>query len=453
MDQFHLTLVCSSCRLCSSCSDGYFGLSGRCLKCTCPAGQFVAIIAVIVAWYILNVVISSNMPSFEILLSWAQLANVIGEVNLQWPNSLNKVFATANILDFDVDILEPRCIISDWSYRWNFVVQLLLPLFMGLLAVIGYGLSRLVFSFSKNLSDDSQRKLQYLSMLVDVPEEKEQLDEKWDATRARALSSFEVTYVTITKYCFDAMKCERIGDVKVLSASPDIECSSRDHKILVAMGTIGIVFYTLGYLAFVSWKLWDMYAKRSFADPSNLRQYGFLYTRFELEYFWTGVVILIRRLCFVTVLVFMNNPAFQAGAMAVITVASLMLHTYTAPYADTYLDVLFSFLLVALMFEAFGGVMFISEDLPTVNRRILEWIVLMALFILAVAFCIIFCMEVVHLYQIRTVKNMHRSAVLGKAMGQRSFLSTGSLSSSSSSSSRKFNRREVRANSSTMVGV
>ena len=436
--------MCECYRLCSQCSDGYFGLIDNCYKCSQTAGLIAAIVGLMVAWYILNVVISFNMPSLEMLLSWAQLANVIGEVNLQWPPALNKVFGIANILDFDVDILEPSCLIPSWSYRWNFVVQLLLPVFMASLAFIGYAFSRMMYSVSMRLSEMYQNKLQHLWMIFNIPENRDQLIQMWDATLAKSLSSFEVTYVTIAKYCFDALKCQKIGVVNVLAASSDIKCGSQSHNTLVALGIFGIAFYSAGYLAFVSWKLWDMYNRRSFADPKNLRQYGFLYTRFELEYFWTGIVVLIRRLAFVAVLVFVNNPAFQAGALAAITVASLMLHIYTTPYADTYLDVLFSFLMVALMFEAFGGLMFYSENLPSENRRILEWIVLMALVILAVVFFFIFCMELVHLFERQIVKKMHLNAILPKSVMWRGRPQvTFSLSNVSRTSQNKISKHEV----------
>lgn len=224
-----------------------------------------------------------------------------------------------------------------------------------------------------------------------------------------------MTYITIAKYCFDVFKCENIGGVSVLRTDPSIECNTRQHSLLIAFGIVGTLSYSVGYLCFVSWKLWRINLTRSFQDLRNLRRYGFLYRTFELDYFWSPIVVLARRLLFVMILVFINNPGFQAGSMVIIVTGSLMLHIYTAPYVDTYLDVLFSFLLIALMFEAFSGVLFYSSNLPNQNRIILEWIVLGALFMLVLIFIVIFSLEIVRIFQLKFLKGMHFRDTLKRA--------------------------------------
>ncbi|CAD7696286.1 unnamed protein product, partial [Ostreobium quekettii] len=107
-------------RLCSDCEEGYYNFVGQCYSCL-PSPVFISmVVALLVAWYILNVVVSSNVASLDMLLSWAQLANIIGEVDLNWPETLSFMFNVANILDFDVDILSPSCLLT-WSYKQNFI--------------------------------------------------------------------------------------------------------------------------------------------------------------------------------------------------------------------------------------------------------------------------------------------------------------------------------------------
>lgn len=224
--------------------------------------------------------------------------------------------------------------------------------------------------------------------------------------------SLQVTYITVTKYCFDAFKCESIGGVLVLRSDPSVECHTSTHTNLVVLGVIGILCYSVGYIVFVVWKMWTINVNRSFRDPQNLRRYGFLYRYFELDYYWTPVICLLRRLFFVVILVFMNNPALQAGALAVIINMSLMLQVYTAPYVNTYLDVLFSFLLVTLMFEAFSGVLFYSSNLPSADRAILEMIVLLALFVLIGIAVVFLLLELRQKYHHHVVKSMHCKDVL-----------------------------------------
>ncbi|GMH34270.1 hypothetical protein BSKO_02104 [Bryopsis sp. KO-2023] len=399
-------------RLCSECSKDYFGVIERCFPCPHKAAVVTMVVLLVLGWYILNVVISNNVASLEMMLSWAQLANVIGDVGLRWPKSLETMFGTANLLDFDVDILEPSCLFH-WSFTHNFVVQLLLPFVMSMLAFCGYMASVVALKYHKRAQAGETTWLRkYFSWLVHAPETEEELAQRWDKTIATFLSSVEVTYVTIAKYCFDVFKCEDIAGVSVLRTSPSVECSNREHALLIVLAIIGTLFYSIGYLAFVAYKMFQLDKTRSFQCPVNLRRYGFLYRRFELDYFWTPIIILIRRLIFVVTLVFLNNPAFQAGGLAVIIIVSLMLHVYTAPYVDTYLDVMFSFLLVALMFEAFSGVMFYSTNLPHKNRVILEWIVLLVLFVLICVFVVFFYFELSRKYCQFNVKQMHCNEIL-----------------------------------------
>lgn len=145
----------------------------------------------------INVVVSKSVASLEMILSWAQLANVIGDVHLRWPHSLQVIFGVANILDFDVDILEPSCLTS-WSFVHNFGVQLALPFLMSLMASLGYLSSLAVQMFRRKLSAKNANRLQqWLGWLVTIPHSEEELCAKWDATIATFLSSIEVCLVSI----------------------------------------------------------------------------------------------------------------------------------------------------------------------------------------------------------------------------------------------------------------
>lgn len=173
---------------------------------------------------------------------------------------------------------------------------------------------------------------------------------------------------------------------------------------------LGIVVYVIFYSGFVSWKLLSMWRARTFADPRNLRRFGSFYRCFEPDYFWMSPVYIARRLAFVMIIVFVKSPAFQAGALTTITNGSLMLHVYTAPYVSTRLDILFSFLLVALMFQTFGGLMFYTEKITSVETDFLESLVIIAIISLVLAFIILFAQEVVQVFRVIMLRKMHQRA-------------------------------------------
>ena len=55
------------------------------------------------------------------------MASVIGEFDLNWPQKLGDVFVHLfSPLDFDVDIVDLKCIWTSWGWRHNFLFQMML---------------------------------------------------------------------------------------------------------------------------------------------------------------------------------------------------------------------------------------------------------------------------------------------------------------------------------------
>jgi len=396
------------CRLCAECAPDYFGMFKKCYKCINHALIITLILIMTVAWYVLNVTVSRSVASLEMILEWAQLANIIGDINLNWTQMLTTMFGVANFMDFDVDILEPSCLIK-WGFKENFITQLLLPFVMSTIAAVGYLGSAAAYGLVKTgWVREMGKRYSALSILFKVPVNEKQLEVRWDSTVATFLASVDVMYVTIAKYCFDVFKCEHIADASVLKEDMSVICRTEEHKLLMALSCFGIVFYVIGFPVFVSWKLHDMKTQHTFSNSQNLCRFGFLYKKYEVDYNFTLAVSIIRKLLFVLVVVYVNNPAFQVGLLTVIINISLMVHVYSAPYVDTYLDVLFSFLLVSLMCEAFGGLMFYNNALSHDNRRILEIIVIVSLLVLSAVFLVIFALEISKKFCIVYILRQHR---------------------------------------------
>lgn len=356
----------------------------------------------------MNVTVSRNVSSLEMILEWAQLANIIGDINLNWTDKVNGMFGAANILDFDVDILEPSCIFP-WGFLENFVAQLFLPLLLWFMSIMGYFGSAILFNLEAKKRIKLEGQLRDITaVFITISDNEDDLKRKWDTTFAKFLASVDITYVTIAKYCFDVFRCQNIAGVSVLRAAPSVECGAYQYHVIRVIAALSIVVYVVGYLAFITWKLRQLRKQRTFGIHENIVCYGFLYEKFEMDYWYTPVVILIRKLLFVVVLVYVDDPVFQAGILAVLISASLIFHVYTTPYVDTLMDILFGFFLFALMFEALGGLMFHSEKFPDSDRLVLEWIVLTALFLLSIVFLIVFVMELLNKYCARLLKAIHR---------------------------------------------
>eukprot|EP00210_Caulerpa_lentillifera_P006567 g6272.t1 len=406
-------------RICAECEDGYYSIIQQCYKCQHELLVMFFSVLIVGVWYFINVSISRRLISLEMLLNWTQLANIIGDVNLNWPPRLMEVFGYASILDFDVDALEPSCLMRGWGFRENLIVQLCLPLFMTFLAVVGYFLSRLIFHQMKQKSFRlNGYKKKVLSLFVHIPHSKEELSTNWDRTVSNFFSFVDVTYITLTKYCFDTFKCQDIAGEKVLRASPTILCNTAQHNEIVVLGIIGCFVYVVGYVVYTIWTLLYLWENEAFHKEKYVSRYGFMYQNFEVRCFLFPICILCQKLLFVIVLVFLNKPAFQIGALVMIVIASLMIHITTTPYLDAKTDVLVTFLLLALMFEAFGGLIFYNNSMSDGDRALLEWIIIVAVFLLLTVFLVIFLIDIGNKYYIyRTNKTPRNFADQADSQG------------------------------------
>ncbi|GMH43963.1 hypothetical protein BSKO_11897 [Bryopsis sp. KO-2023] len=395
-------------RFCGECSDGHFNLIDSCYTCFPRIGVVFVLLGLVLVWYLINAVFAQNVESLEMILNWAQLANVIGDLQLRWPYMLTQTFAFANILDFDVDILEPKCLIPNWSFVHNMVVQLMLPVIISIISFSLFYFSKWMFKLDqrRRLGTMCSERGGWWGWLIRVPENKQQVEANHDKAIAQAVASVEVTYLTIVKYCFDAFRCDTVAGISILRSAPAIECGTYQHKWVVALGVVGLIIYGFGYLGFVVYKLSKFRFERKFSDPKHLRRFGFLYQHYEIEYYWTEVIVFVRRLLFVIILVNGEDPAIQVAMLAALIIISLMIHVYTAPYVDTHLDILFSVLLVALLVEAFSGLLFYNREVSNNSKEILQLLVMGAIMLLWVVFAFIFIREIWTKYRIEELKSM-----------------------------------------------
>jgi len=80
------------------------------------------------------------------------------------------------------------------------------------------------------------------------------------------------------------------------------------------------------------------YRKAAFDDVIFGRVFGFLYKRYELEYFWWHTVIVLHKGMIVIVKVFMFDLFLQAPAALLVTSAMIIAQTYTFPFESELLD-------------------------------------------------------------------------------------------------------------------
>ena len=136
---------------CTRCALDHYVLLGKCYECDTMWKKVKSVLFVILVvglWVVINKFLCEELDSLDVFLAFAQMSNVVGSINIEWPPGISdKIFRIAAILNFDVsshacntpevqpvmqqvDIISLGCIIPGWGWTADFVLQLVLPIFV-----------------------------------------------------------------------------------------------------------------------------------------------------------------------------------------------------------------------------------------------------------------------------------------------------------------------------------
>ena len=87
---------------------GHFWVYDTCKLCPEGAGwltNLLAFLGIGSVWVLVNFGMCARLESIDTFLAAAQMANILGSMSADWPDSLGWVFSNIfSILDFDVDV-------------------------------------------------------------------------------------------------------------------------------------------------------------------------------------------------------------------------------------------------------------------------------------------------------------------------------------------------------------
>mmetsp|Transcript_31463 Transcript_31463/g.74760 ORF Transcript_31463/g.74760 Transcript_31463/m.74760 type:complete len:1288 (-) Transcript_31463:217-4080(-) len=369
-------------RLCESCEDGYFVLGSKCFKCLKPEGLFVggATFAIICIWYLLNRVAAGNYEAVDLMLIYFQNASTITAFSLNWhPSLVEYPFWALAIVNFDVTYISPQCTWSSWSYGHGLILQKMLPIIVMSIYLILYLVNKAVIeAFGRRDSDT----LSMMSVAEDdggkhvggvlaavlrklgQATSHEELHQLGDTYIAGSASFLNVVYHTMTLKSFEAFFCKELLDgTEYLVAGPSVLCWQGPHWGYLALSSFGLIIYTAGVPTLFFMILRYGKIHNLFRNSRFMRQWGWLYLRYEKEWYFWEVVIMIRRGLLVVVLVTCRTvPSIQLVAGIALVTCLITSHFYARPFISVSLDYLDTFSLVSLMGLLCTGSLFYAED-------------------------------------------------------------------------------------------
>ena len=158
--------------------------------------------------------------------SYARIIGVLGGFDLLWPADLASLLALFGTLDFDVDVTEPGCVVL-WTWGHDMVLQLSLPLLVGLINLLEYAISSVVRP-TQDVVIAQHRRANVI---------------------AKYLAFVNCLYMTLVRYTVGAFVCIDLtadGLNPAMKTDPNIECYSPTHYGYMSVAAVGLLLYTIG---------------------------------------------------------------------------------------------------------------------------------------------------------------------------------------------------------------
>mmetsp|Transcript_35287 Transcript_35287/g.42472 ORF Transcript_35287/g.42472 Transcript_35287/m.42472 type:complete len:1440 (+) Transcript_35287:605-4924(+) len=354
-------------RLCFECSSWtHFGLGPECRSCPAQDKEIktgILIFAVIVIWIVINRVLTSDYNAIDVSLIYLQLVSVVVSFSLPWPTSRvwQSITTIISLTQFDVDFVTPSCFLEVTPMR-GYLFQLLFPIIVAALYTAQYHVSRALVraGVMARLSPLTQLLLSYIGLSSD----EEELRSNWDQVVSNSLSMLNVTYLSITVKNLQQFMCqEESEDVRFLSFMPTVECGSNEHKMGMTLAVFGLVFYTFGFPFYFVYILAKGRMQNKLHEARYLARYGFMYMRYESEYWYGELLLILRRLLFsVSLVAFSNDAVWQPATATVSLFVAYGLHTCLQPFYEDRIDFLEKIAMMSLAVLLVCGMLLQAVD-------------------------------------------------------------------------------------------
>jgi len=403
--------------LCNSCDVGWHSTSTPGLCQECPQASILRQLIVVLGVFAIlcygSALVFSQIKSagedtdklsiiIKIFTSYNQLSTVFGQINVEWPSGLEKLFWVQSYLTAAAeDLIAFDCLYSDntGSFFWKSLFFLVMPLFLVFLPILWAFVSfklRQAISKSRwtlptfadllnlntnkpiNIKDEgpleeflhavgeqvdevmvdelrarvAQRKIDPVLTPAELRAEWLKLHRKhyYDNGVMAIVILLFILHPTVTSVTFSLFTCKLIGGEFYLAADPDFKCLTDDHWYwMTGLGIPAAIIYVFG-IPFLGFRVLRHYKDR-LAEPRVKKRYGFLYTGYKPALFWWEMWVFFRKAILVAIVVCLSplGEVVTITAGVCLGIAALFLHMHFVPYADEELDKLETFSLWAIV--------------------------------------------------------------------------------------------------------
>lgn len=403
--------ICSLCGYANkeSGTQKYFLVFGSCVVCNSKAAAFFAFVAVLILWILINLFIGMNWESVALAVDWLQMMSLVGNINANWPMSLQFFFNLAQFFAFEVSVVSWECVAPSWNFLYDMILQFSLPIFLISCWLALGGLHLCLKRLRKRYLEKGLEKEVVEDLVLEgSPEDGiskidhnagtslyhkafgsitsatiaasaitsgfDRFDWSRDAIIGRVLNILEITYLASTLYAMSALRSISVSGESVLANYP----YTVQTTAVIVVGAVGLVLFSIAFPLFLIIKLWtlspdslwrrtlygDTYRRLEdpggFRKEENIKMLGWLYEKFRVERYYMAHMHLLHRFVFIAAISFVVDPAIQLVLTISFTLMFAALFIMTRPYFLPRLNILQAVLYMSIVFILGCGAAFYS---------------------------------------------------------------------------------------------
>ena len=197
-------------------------------------------------------------------------------------------------------------------------------------------------------------------------------------------------YLKALAKCLEAFVCSEIDEEtggQFLVAAPSIPCWGDEHRILVIIAAVVLPFFLLFVPLLYCFILFGIVRRKGPNHPVSVRHFGFLYTRFEKQYYWWEFVELTRKLIFACAAIFGSALSTMIQLLLAFIAAFIVLLLYmrAAPFVAVRHDILAIHLAISELMMLFLGCFVIYRDASDDAKDDGAWVEILTYVLLSAA--------------------------------------------------------------------
>jgi len=354
-------------RLCSACSDlpvKHFSLGGSCTKCPesesgSMAMTLLSLVGVLSFWYVLNAFTAGNYDAVDIGLLYLQVLSTIQSMALRWPSRLDTLSQMLAIVNFDLDFVSPNCSFG-WGFNEHFWMILMIPLLVATIAGLCHVVAGALPFCYKTHEEMAELKNVLISKVVSF------LVVVYNGLTITSLQPFNCVSLSESDSSLDSRKFSSSGPTNI--------CGEPAHMAQVVGGSLGIIFYVIGIPVFFFLMLRYGRKNKLLHTAKWQARVGFLYMRYEPQFYWWELMLLMRRLVVSVVLVAeQKQPMFGGLIVIAFLTIFLSMQFYALPFKVIKIDILDCTFTVSLVFYTVSGLLFYNGYTNSDNLALVLW--------------------------------------------------------------------------------